>query len=213
MFWRRLNIVYETVMIVLVIVSLIAVMSDGDSGFKHIHKIIWYIFLVDVTVRFIRATVKWKYVKNNTFDIVSVIPLEDIFLLARFARFLRLFRYKNLVKRYAERIRILLIKVGFTRLSIYLASFNILMSIVLWRFTKFTIIESSIWVWGNFLKFNYKVNLEGLLLLSIGIKIIGIMYMGILISEAVTLLRKWYEGYLARRKILVERSEEKDLKG
>src|SRR5699024_11692706 len=89
-------------MIVLVIVSLVMMMSDGDTKFKYVHKTIWIIFLVDVLIRFLRASIKWKYLKNNTFDIVSVIHLEDMFLLARFARFLRLFRYKNIIKSYFE---------------------------------------------------------------------------------------------------------------
>lgn len=53
-----MNIVYETTMIILVIISLIAVMSDSDSSFKYVHKVIWYVFLLDVTIRVIRATVK-----------------------------------------------------------------------------------------------------------------------------------------------------------
>lgn len=54
-------------------------------------------------------------------------------------------------------------------------------------------------MWGNFLKSNYRVNLADLLLLRVGIKIIGSMYIGVLSSEAVTLLRNWYEKHLARK--------------
>lgn len=187
-------------MIILVIISLAAMMTNEESNFRYVHQIIWFIFLVDVVIRFIRTSVKWRYIKDNPFDIVTVIPLEDTMLLARFARFLRLFRYKNLVKRYVDGISDKLKEFGFLRLSISIFSINIIISLVLVWFIEFDFLESSVWVWSNFFKFNYETNIEGLVVLSIIIKIIGLIYYGIIISEFTTLGRNQYEKFMEKRR-------------
>lgn len=187
-------------MIILVIISLAAMMTNEESNFRYVHQIIWFIFLVDVVIRFIRTSVKWRYIKDNPFDIVTVIPLEDTMLLARFARFLRLFRYKNLVKRYVDGISDKLKEFGFLRLSISIFSINIIISLVLVWFIEFDFLESSVWVWSNFFKFNYETNIEGLVVLSIIIKIIGLIYYGIVISEFTTLGRNQYEKFMEKRR-------------
>lgn len=195
--WKML---YEGTMIILVIISLVAIVSNEESNFRYIHQIIWFVFLIDVVVRFIRTSVKWKYIKDNPFDIVTVIPLEDIMLLGRFARFIRLFRYKNLVKRYVDGISQKLKEFGFLRLSVSIILINVLVSLLLVLFGGFSFINSTIWVWGNFLKFNYETNVEHLILLSIVIKIQGLIYYGILIRELMTVGRSKYERYKRRKK-------------
>lgn len=182
-------------MIILVIISLAAMLANEESNFRYIHQIIWGIFLIDVIIRFGRSSVKWKYIKNNPFDIVTVLPLEDSMLLARFARFLRLFRYKNIVKRYADGIRKKLEEIGFFRLSISLFSINFVISLLLTWFSYFGILESSLFVWGNFFKFNYETNADEFILLSVVIKIVGLIYYGIVISEIMTIGRKKYEQF------------------
>lgn len=189
----RWKIIYEGTMIGLVIISLTAMLSNEESNFRYVHQIIWFIFLIDVIVRFIRTSVKWRYIKDNPFDIVTVIPLEDSMLLARFARLLRLFRYKNLVKRYVDGISKKLEEIGFLRLSIGVLSINILTILALSLFGKLGFVKSTIWVWGNFLKFNYDTNIEGLVLLSIVIKIFGLIYYGIVIQEVMTIGRRKFE--------------------
>ena len=196
----RLKILYEGTMIVLVVISLAAMMTNEESNFKYVHQIIWFIFLIDVVIRFIRTSVKWRYIKDNPFDIVTVIPLEDTMLLARFARFLRLFRYKNLVKRYVDGISKKFEEFGFLRLSIGIFSLNIAISLFLVWLKNFSLLDSSIWVWGNFFKFNYETNIEGLVILSIIIKIIGLIYYGIVISEFMSLGRRQYEKFKRKNK-------------
>lgn len=195
----RLKIFYEGTMIVLVVISLAAMLTNEESNFRYVHQIIWFIFLIDVLFRFIRTSVKWRYIKNNPFDIVTVIPLEDMMVLARFARFLRLFRYKNLVKRYVDGISKKFEQIGFLRLSIGLFIINIVIAIILAWVRDFGILKSNIWVWSNFFKFNYGSDIEGLVLLSIIIKIVGLIYLGIVISEAISFGRKQYEKYREKR--------------
>lgn len=193
--WGKVNLIYETVMICLVIISLVTIFMNQDSGSVHIHTVIWLIFLIDVTVRFLRAAVKWRYIRDNPFDIVTVIPLEDTFILARFARFIKLFRYKNIVKRYVERIKDFVRKIGFFRVTLIAIIFNFLMISYVIIFHQVDLTGSFLWVWSNFLKFNYESNLRGLIVLSVIIKIIGIIYLGIFVSKVSEFLRATYIKY------------------
>lgn len=195
----RWRILYEGTMIILVIISLTAMMTNEESHFRYIHQLIWFVFLVDVVIRFIRASVKWRYIKDNPFDIVTVVPLEDMMLLGRFARFLRLFRYKNLVKRYVDGISKKLEEIGFLRLSASVIALNLLMTLSLIVFKDFGMLESTIWVWANFLKFNYETTIDDLVVLSIVIKILGLIYYGIVISTFMTIGRNMYERFKERK--------------
>lgn len=193
--WRKINLIYETVMICLVIFSLVTIFMNQDSGYVYIHTVIWLIFLVDVSVRFLRAAVKWRYIRDNPFDIVTVIPLEDMFILARFARFIKLFRYKNLVKRYVERIKDFVRKIGFLRVTLIAVIFNLLMILCVTLFYNVKFTGSFLWVWSNFLKFNYESTIDGLIVLSVIIKIVGIIYLGIFVSKVSEFLRETYIKY------------------
>lgn len=204
---ERWKMIYEGTMIILVIISLTAMLSNEESKMRYVHQVIWFIFLIDVTIRFIKTSVKWRYIKENPFDIVTVLPLEDMMLLARFARFLRLFRYKNIVKRYVDGISLKLKEFGFLRLSLSIFIINMLMTFLLFSFINISLLESTIWVWGNFFKFNYETDLEGLVVLSIIIKIAGLIYLGIVISEVVSFGRNKYEGYKARKNQLDETND------
>lgn len=196
----RLKILYEGIMIILVIISLVALMSNDESNFRYIHQAIWFVFLIDVVIRFIRTSVKWRYIKDNSFDLVTVLPLEDIMLLGRFARFLRLFRYKNLLKRYVDGISRKLEEIGFFFLSIGVITINLVIMLSLAIFSRFNILESGIWVWANFLKFNYETSADGLIVLSVIIKIFGLIYYGIVIKALITIGQSKYEEYRARKK-------------
>lgn len=199
--WRKINITYESIMILMVVISLIMMLSDGETKFKYVHKTIWVIFLVDVVIRFIRASIKWNYIKNNTFDIVSVIPLEDMFLLARFARFLRLFRYKNIIKRYLDKISDIVERVGFIKVSFVVVLINIVVSVVITIFTEEGIWRSFYWVGMNFFKFNYQSQLQGLIVVSVGLKILGVLYMGIVVNRLLGILKKVYEFYKDKKEV------------
>lgn len=188
-------------MILMVVISLIMMLSDGETKFKYVHKTIWVIFLVDVVIRFIRASIKWNYIKNNTFDIVSVIPLEDMFLLARFARFLRLFRYKNIIKRYLDKISDIVERVGFIKVSFVVVLINIVVSVVITIFTEEGIWRSFYWVGMNFFKFNYHSQLQGMIVVSVGLKILGVLYMGIVVNRLLGILKKVYEFYKDKKEV------------
>lgn len=201
--WQKVNVIYEFLMILLVTLSLMSIMMKNEL--PYLHTMIWLIFVIDVSIRFIRAATKWRYVKNNSFDILSVIPLEDMFILARFARFLRLFRYKNIIKRYLDKIDILLARINFVRLTIVIMLANVLISMLLTAFKIFDFTYSLEWTFFNFFKFNYISDTNTLIILSAVLKISGVLYLGILLKKLLNAVKFYYDKYRQKR---VQHSED-----
>lgn len=197
--FRHLAIAYETIMVLLVIVSLSTIFSPNPK-LENLHTITWIIFLIDVAVRFIKATAKWKYVKGNPFDLLSIIPLEDMFLLGRFARLFRLFRYKNVIKRYLDRINKLLDHIDFFKITIIVIIFNTVFAVVFSLFTQYDLFSSFRFTFLNFFKFNHQSENIDFVFLSILLKIIGVLYMGILLNKLLNFLRKHYERFKKNKK-------------
>lgn len=196
----KLNIAYEILMIILVVTSLIAIMSDSSSNLAYLHRIIWFVFLVDVGIRFYKTRKKWSYVKGNPFDIISVIPLEDMFLLARFSRLLRLFRYKNAIKRYLDRLDDLVNKLKFVRVTISVFIAHLILSVGLTMLTQYTFVDSVVWTELNFFKFNYVSENKDFIALSIVVKIAGILYMGVLLNKTVNYAKLKYDEWKDQNK-------------
>lgn len=181
-------IVYEVIMLVLISVSVISVFISDEPRpiFGLINTIIWGIFLIDIITRLIRAVSRWHYIKNNPFDIVSIIPLEDFFLLARFARVIKLFRYKNLIKRYLVKLNEVVKKYKLWKITMSVV-FGLVVLIIVVSYTGgYSIKETSIWVVRNFVQFNYFSELtEGnryLRVLSVILKVSGLVYIGLIVN-------------------------------
>ncbi|GAE28605.1 potassium voltage-gated channel subfamily KQT [Halalkalibacter wakoensis JCM 9140] len=88
---RNLVLVYESVMVLLAIVSVTMIWSDNESLYL-IDRIVWFIFLVDVSIRFYKSKGKWEYIKTHPLDFIAIIPFDAIFQLARIARLFRAIR-------------------------------------------------------------------------------------------------------------------------
>ncbi|GAB3065565.1 ion channel [Salinicoccus sesuvii] len=88
---KRLTLVYELIMFTLAIISVSLIWSESQQ-FQYIDRIVWFIFLVDVSVRVISSDNKKEWFKNNYFDVIAIIPFDAIFQLARFARLFRVIR-------------------------------------------------------------------------------------------------------------------------
>lgn len=191
----KLKIAYEAIMIILVIISLISAMSGYEGKLAELHNLIWFIFLIDVSVRFIRSARKLNYLKNNPFDVVSIIPLEDMFLLARFSRFIKLFRYKNFIKGYLDRIQEIINKLNFTKVTIITFISHIVLATILTLLSSFTFVESIIWVELNFFKFNYVSENKDFIALSVIIKIFGIIYIGVALNKLFNFVKIKYDDW------------------
>ncbi|WP_036780756.1 hypothetical protein [Pontibacillus chungwhensis] len=90
---------YEGIMILLVIATIMTLWSDRpyDSA---INWVVWGIFMTDFMVRLVLAENKWKFVKQNPFLVVAVIPFDQFFQMARIVRIIYLFRIKTITKYY-----------------------------------------------------------------------------------------------------------------
>lgn len=185
---RKVLITYELIMLILICISLITVFvsQEHSSIFNYINKIVWVIFLVDVTLRVLKSVSRWQYLKKNPFDIISIIPLEDFFLLARFARVIKLFRYKNLLKRYLIKLDGIARKYSVLKVTIIVIQLLITISLILTLTTLHPFRESLEWVLINFIKFNYDSPITHrntyTALLSVVLKVFGVGYMGMVLN-------------------------------
>lgn len=85
---NRFHIIYESIMITLAVIS-VSIAWSTNEWLVRIDFLVWLIFFVDVSVRFIKAPAKWQYIRKNPFDLIAIIPLNAIFQMARIARLLR----------------------------------------------------------------------------------------------------------------------------
>jgi voltage-gated potassium channel len=94
---RLMHLLYEAVMIVLAVITVYLVIRpealSRDWDFW-INNTIWAVFAVDYGVRLLRAPSKWRFFRENIFDLVAILPSEYL----RATRFLRLLRLLRLLR-------------------------------------------------------------------------------------------------------------------
>ncbi|WP_415735716.1 ion channel [Lacicoccus alkaliphilus] len=88
-------------MFTLAVISVSLIWSEAQQ-FQFIDRLVWFIFLVDVTIRIISTDDKKNWLKNNYFDIVAIIPFDAIFQLARIARLFRVIRLVFIGKHFLK---------------------------------------------------------------------------------------------------------------
>ncbi|REB07280.1 two pore domain potassium channel family protein [Sporosarcina sp. BI001-red] len=98
---KRFKLIYELFMFSLAILSVSFIWIQNES-LQYIDKIVWFIFFVDVSIRFFKSNNKLEFIKKNPFDIIAIIPFDSVFQLARLARLIRVVRAFTIVKRYAK---------------------------------------------------------------------------------------------------------------
>lgn len=186
---RQLLIAYESIMLILIGISLTTIfISDATPPiFEMINTIVWVVFLIDVTVRLFRAISRWQYIKKNPFDIISIIPFEDFFLLARFGRLIKLFRYKNLIKRYLVKLNAFAERLPLFKISISVAITITIIMIATSLTSTLTPLQSAVFTLRSFIQFNYAPDVIAddtlLFIFSVGLKIGGILYIGLVIQH------------------------------
>lgn len=90
---------YEMALAALALISILFIWND-DPVYLLMDRIIWGIFVIDVVVRLSMSKKKWSFIKANPLDFIAVIPLDDIFLLSRLARLIKLVRAILILRRY-----------------------------------------------------------------------------------------------------------------
>ncbi len=100
---KRLVVTYEILMAGLALVSVFLLINVNETTII-IDRIIWMIFVLDVTIRFVLSKNKLDYLKKNPLDIVAIIPFDNIFRLARLARLISVARSLLIFRHYLKPI-------------------------------------------------------------------------------------------------------------
>ena len=96
---------YDTTIIILTLISVVLVllgfaeMIDLDSPpYSIIDLQLWFVFVVDYGWRFFSSEAKWRFILENIFDLLAILPLNAIFTVFRLGRIFRLARLTKLLK-------------------------------------------------------------------------------------------------------------------
>ena len=96
---------YDTTIILLALISVILVllgfaeMIDLDSPpYSIIDLLLWFVFVVDYGWRLFLSKGKWRFIIENIFDLLAILPLNAIFTVFRLGRIFRLARLTKLLK-------------------------------------------------------------------------------------------------------------------
>ncbi|WP_223639321.1 potassium channel family protein [Planococcus sp. 4-30] len=114
---KKINIIYEILMFVLVIISLFFAFSN-NTQFLIYDRIIWIVFVIDYAVRLINSEKKWDYIKKHPLELIAIIPFDSIFRAARIIRLFRVIRLIGIGSRYLTPVYKLLRTNGLDKLLI-----------------------------------------------------------------------------------------------
>ena len=96
---------YDTTIILLALISVILVllgfaeMIDLDNPpYNIIDLLLWGVFVVDYAWQFFLSKGKWRFIIENIFDLLAILPLNAIFTVFRLGRIFRLARLTKLLK-------------------------------------------------------------------------------------------------------------------
>ena len=96
---------YDITIILLALISVILVllgfaeMIDLDNPpYSIIDLVIWGVFVIDYSWRFFITKRKWRFILENVFDLLAILPLNAIFTVFRLGRIFRLVKLTKLLK-------------------------------------------------------------------------------------------------------------------
>lgn len=96
---------YDTTIILLALISVVLVIFgfmdviDLDNPpYNIIDLMIWIVFIVDYLWRFFTSKEKFRFIIDNIFDLLAILPLNAIFSVFRLGRIFRLARMTKLLK-------------------------------------------------------------------------------------------------------------------
>ena len=96
---------YDTSIIILALISVVLVLLgfaeivDLDNPpYSIIDILLWGVFVVDYGWRFFLSKGKWRFIIENIFDLLAILPLNAIFTVFRLGRIFRLARLTKLLK-------------------------------------------------------------------------------------------------------------------
>ncbi|EAD0080247.1 potassium channel family protein [Listeria monocytogenes] len=99
MTYKNYKLWYEFGMFSLVILSLFTLPFDNEFV-RILNLIIYFIFLTDYIVFFIKAPKKLRYIREHLIELIALIPFDSMFRVFRGLRLLRLIRLSSVGSRY-----------------------------------------------------------------------------------------------------------------
>ncbi|EIM07205.1 potassium channel subunit [Planococcus antarcticus DSM 14505] len=96
---KKTVIIFEIFMFVLVLISLFFAFSENENFIK-LDRGIWFVFVLDYTIRLIKSENKWTYIKQHPFELIAIVPFDSIFRAARIVRLFRVIRLIGIGSRY-----------------------------------------------------------------------------------------------------------------
>ena len=197
--YKTFRLIYELFMVSLVVIS-IGLFWIGDNEYgKLLTRIVWGIFLIDVLVRLYVSRSRLMYFVKNPFDVVSIIPLDEFMLFARFARIIDLFRMKTILGRYIRPITGLLNRLHLKRLGIFAGGSLIITSFGLVMYGM-TVVDTFKFVGIHFLKFNSELLMDSVVMVSVAIfvKMLGMIVFATLLSRLIVWAELKWIAYKSR---------------
>ena len=84
--------------VILVILGFMDVIDLDNPPYNIIDLMIWIVFIVDYLWRFFTSKKKFRFIIDNVFDLLAILPLNAIFTVFRLGRIFRLAKLTKLVK-------------------------------------------------------------------------------------------------------------------
>lgn len=84
--------------VMLVILGFMDVIDLDNPPYNIIDLMIWIVFIVDYLWRFFTSKKKFRFIIDNVFDLLAILPLNAIFTVFRLGRIFRLAKLTKLVK-------------------------------------------------------------------------------------------------------------------
>lgn len=97
------KILYEVIFNILAVISVILTFIDIKTGLNNwetvLDLLIWLIFVLDYVVRLVLASEsRKKFIKENIFDLIAIIPFSSAFRIFRSLKLVKLLKFTKLLK-------------------------------------------------------------------------------------------------------------------
>ncbi|HEV2997444.1 TPA: ion transporter, partial [Streptococcus pneumoniae] len=84
--------------VILVLLGFAEMIDLDNPPYSIIDLVIWGVFVIDYSWRFFTTKRKWRFILENIFDLLAILPLNAIFTVFRLGRIFRLTKLTKLLK-------------------------------------------------------------------------------------------------------------------